>query len=85
MTTNTPTPKNRMSRDNTILIIAIVVASLNLIAFISSVIAAIVTVDILGNLFGIILSILNTLIWVVLIAIQLSRKNAPKPAKATKN
>ncbi|MCI1901752.1 MAG: hypothetical protein LKI93_03370 [Bifidobacteriaceae bacterium] len=77
MTANNPSPSNgneqreqvtKPTRDNVILIIAIVVAALNFIGVISAVIAF--------NWLSVILGLLNTLVWVAVILVQLRRASA---------
>ncbi|MCI1984821.1 MAG: hypothetical protein LKJ47_08685 [Bifidobacteriaceae bacterium] len=74
MSASNPTPDQDQSqavkptRDNVILIIAIVVAVLNFIGVISAVIAF--------NWLSVILGLLNTLVWVAVILVQLRRASA---------
>jgi amino acid permease len=77
MTTNNPAPQpiteqtpSKPTRDNVILIVAIVVAALNFVGVITSLIAF--------NWLSVILGLLNTLVWVAVILVQLRRANARK-------
>lgn len=77
MTTNNPASQpateqtpSKPTRDNVILIIAIVVAALNFVGVITSLIAF--------NWLSVILGLLNTLVWVAVILVQLRRANARK-------
>jgi amino acid permease len=76
MSASNPTPNQAQSqeteakptRDNVILIIAIVVAVLNFVGVISAIIAF--------NWLSVILGLLNTLVWVAVILVQLRRASA---------
>ena len=68
--TNASEPNLKPTRDNVILIIAIVVAALNLGTSIGAIFAF--------NWFSLVLGLVNTLVWFAVILVQLRRTNRRK-------